>query len=124
VQMDSEGGGPRLRIDGSPVSILGLKTEGVVTAVAASGAARVDVVGGLLYMVQDNATPPPAFRMIEGARLAASYAEEALRPGAHYRLHLQSPTASIAAEDLPARGYGRFAPNLMTPNLITQDHGE
>ena len=117
VQMDSEGTGPRLRIDGSPISILGLKTEGVVTAVAASGPARVDVVGGLLYMVQDNATPPPAFRVLGGARLAASYAEEALRPGAHYVLHLQSPTSSIAAQDLPPRGYGRFAPNLRTPDL-------
>jgi hypothetical protein len=110
-QLDTEGGGVRIRVVQAPVSILGLKTEGVVTALSAREGARVDVVGGLLYMVRETASPPPAFTA-DDARLMATYAEEVLRPTARYTVHLALPGHSVTAEELPQRGLGRFATAL------------
>jgi hypothetical protein len=112
VQLDTEGNGVRIDVHGAPMSILGLKTEGIATALRATDGARVDVVGGLIYLVQDSAAPPPAF-ITDHSHLVASYAEEALRAGARYQLHLSSSSLNVRAQDLPPRGLGRFAPSLL-----------
>ena len=110
-QLDTEGAGVRIRVNGSPVSILGLKTEGIATVLSASNNAHADIIGGLLYMVQPSPAPPPAFTL-DQASLAATYAEEVLQPGARYTIHLAAPSRAVPAAALPSRGLGRVATNL------------
>jgi hypothetical protein len=112
-QFDTEGAGIRITDKGSPLSILGLKTEGISTIVEASDGAVADIFGGLVYMVRDpQGAPPPAFHAA-GGRLTASFAEEVLRPANRYRTFLtQDGTASTDAEVFPERGLGRFVIGL------------
>lgn len=112
-QFDTEGAGVRVADKGSPLSILGLKTEGISTIVEASDGAVADIFGGLVYMVRDpRGAPPPAFRAV-GSRLTASFAEEVLRPENRYRTFLaQDGMAPAQAEAFPERGLGRFVTGL------------
>jgi hypothetical protein len=112
-QFDTEGAGVRVADKGSPLSILGLKTEGISTIVEASDGAVADIFGGLVYMVRDpQGAPPPAFRAT-GSRLTASFAEEVLRPENRYRTFLaRDGAAPTQAENFPERGLGRFVTGL------------
>ncbi|MBV8651013.1 MAG: hypothetical protein JO255_06065, partial [Alphaproteobacteria bacterium] len=114
-QFDTEGGGTRIVNRGSPLSILGLKTEGVCTIVDNRDGARTDVFGGLVYMVHDpKGANVPAFRN-EGGRLSAAFAEEVLGSGIQYDIYLaeNSGPHTIAASSFPQRGFGHFVPNLL-----------
>ncbi len=117
-QFDSEGGGVRIEDSASPLWLLGIKTEGAVTAIAGSAGARAELLGGLLYMVGDTAPGVSAFTMTDAA-LQASYVEESIRPGSHYALHLidteHGTRREVPAAALPARGYGRMVPWLTAP---------
>ncbi len=112
-QFDTEGGGTRVTNAGSPLSILGLKTEGISTIVDSTDGAMTDIFGGLVYMVRDpQGNPPPAFHTA-GSRLTASFAEEVLRPNSHYQTFLsEDGAASVDAQTFPERGMGRFITNL------------
>jgi hypothetical protein len=116
-QFDTEGGGVRIVNKGAPLSILGLKTEGVSVILDNSAGARSDVFGGLVYLVRDGANATiPAFRNTD-SWLAAAFVEESLRADSRYRDYL-GPIAgsrgdSVPASNFPARGYGRFVPNLV-----------
>ncbi len=116
LQLDTEGGRVRIVNQGSPLSIVGLKTEGVSTIVDNRNGARTDIFGGLVYMVRDpGSNDVPAFRNA-GSRLSASFAEEALRSASRYRVYLEDDTANgphaVAAADFPERGLGRFVSSL------------
>jgi hypothetical protein len=112
-QFDTEGAGVRIADKGSPLTILGLKTEGISTIVDASNGAVADIFGGLVYMVRDpQGAPPPAFHAA-GGQLTASFAEEVLRPENRYRTFLMQDGATSAdAEAFPERGLGRFVIGL------------
>jgi hypothetical protein len=121
-QFNTEGEGVRIRNEGSPLSILGLKTEQNGTAVQNLAGADTDVLGGLLYIVRPPASPRPAFVTHPQARLAAAYVETVYRDGAAYREHVvvgddagHPVTPAVVAGDLPPRGRGRVAPGLSIP---------
>jgi hypothetical protein len=112
LQFDTEGGGTRIVNRGSPLSILGLKTEGISTIVDNRDGARTDIFGGLIYMVRDpQGAPPPAFQS-SGSYLSAAFAEEVLKPGNQYRVYLSHEGRAIEAKDFPERGPGRFVTSL------------
>jgi hypothetical protein len=52
-QLNTEGGGTRIVNDGSPLTILGLKTEGDCVVLDNRAGADTLIVGGLVYIVQD-----------------------------------------------------------------------
>ena len=107
-QFDTEGGGIRIANKGAPLSILGIKTEGVCIVVDNRDGARTDIFGGLLYVVRDGAGATiPAFQNADGW-LSASFVEESLRDASRYQVYL----ARAPAVAFPQRGYGRFVPDL------------
>jgi hypothetical protein len=114
-QLDTEGGGVRIVDHGSPLTVLGLKTEGVCTIVANSDGARTNIFGGLVYMVRPGAgASVPAFRD-DASWLSASFAEESLRPDSRYRIyvaHAAAGRAPVPVTDFARRGFGRFVPVL------------
>jgi len=109
-QFDTEGGGARITNLGSPLWLLGLKTEGISTIVENHAGARTDIFGGLVYMVRKGA-PVPAFSN-DGGWLSACFAEESLQPGSHYEIYLTDKTRNIAADAFPSRGLAHFVPDL------------
>jgi hypothetical protein len=114
-QLDTEGGGTRIVNEGSPLTILGLKTEGDCTVLDNRDGARSLILGGLLYIVRDAEARVPAFRN-SNASLQASFVEESLRLGSHYTTYLQDSDArrQIRAASFPSRGFGRIVPWLTT----------
>ncbi len=115
-QLDTEGGGVRILDRGSPLSILGLKTEGIATILGNRDGAHADVWGGLVYMVHnDGGTRVPAFRNAD-AWLLAAFAEESLRAASHYNVYLAGQTpqgeAVLTPDRFPTRGFGHFVPDL------------
>jgi hypothetical protein len=109
-QFDTEGSGVRITNLGSPLSLLGLKTEGVATIVDNRAGAHTDIFGGLVYMVR-NGPPVPAFLNKDGW-LSASFAEESLRPASHYEIYLAGEK-NIPVTDFPPRGLAHFVPHLI-----------
>lgn len=113
---DSEGTTTRIINRGSPLSILGLKTEGVCTVLENRDGAHSDIFGGLVYVVRDGAAPSvPTFTNI-GSFLSASFVEESLRAGSRYQVYIArdpaDPRGPVPVTAFPARGYGRFVPAL------------
>ncbi|MBC7799194.1 MAG: hypothetical protein H7Z10_01110, partial [Gemmatimonadaceae bacterium] len=111
-QLDTEGAGIRILNDGAPLWILGLKTEGVGTIVDNRGGARTDIFGGLLYVVRETDGSVPAFRN-DASFLSASFVEEVLRAGRHYRVYVQQDGGDVPAAAFPARGMGRMVGTLL-----------
>ncbi len=79
---------------------------------------ETEVAGGLIYRVYGTDPQMPLFLNV-GARLVASYAEEAFRPDAFYAVHLDSYMKDahrvVQAAQLPKRGnIARMVPNLST----------
>ncbi len=116
-QFDTEGSGVRISNRGAPLSILGLKTEGVNVVLDNAEGSHSDIFGGLVYMVRDGADGTiPAFHNTN-SWLSASFVEESLRAASRYQLYI-GPAAGAQRENLPAtrfpeRGFGRFVPNLV-----------
>jgi len=117
-QLDTEGTGIRIVNNGSPLWILGIKTEQNATILWNGAGSQTEVMGGLLYLVQVPATQRPAFVNI-GGRLVASYVESSYRDGATYDVQLldQTPGAerTVLGSSSAARGLGRMVPLLSTP---------
>jgi hypothetical protein len=119
-QLNVEAGGAMIKCDGTPLWILGAKTEQTLTLVDASNHASVEVVGGLAYRVSVKPNDPELpFLIASDSRLTAAYAEEAFFPNAVYSVHLQSSTDGrqklIGATNFPLRGmYGRMVPQVST----------
>lgn len=116
-QFNSEGGGVRVRNDGAPLWILGVKTEQNCTIVENLPGARTEILGGLLYIVMPPPASVPAFIVNPGSSLVAAYVESAYRDGAIYQEHVVSTDASgkrrvVGAAALPARGRSRLVPGL------------
>jgi len=114
-QFDSEGGGSRIVNDGSPLVVLGIKTEGDCTVLDNRQGAHSTILGGLLYIVGDATPPVPAFRNA-GGWLQASFLEESFRAASRYRFYLDDVSAHrvVPASDFPARGFGRVVPLLQS----------
>ncbi len=115
-QFDTEGDGVRIANNGSPLAILGLKTEGVCTIVDNAMGAHTDIFGGLVYVVRDGpGAAIPAFRN-SASWLSASFAEESLRTGSRYEVYLgRDPNDGrdiIPVAGFPQRGFGRLVPDL------------
>lgn len=119
-QLNVEANGTTIESDGTPLWILGAKTEQTPTLVSARNRAITEVVGGLIYRVKAEATDRPLF-ILENSSLVASYAEEAFFPTSVYSNHVmskfQEEETSIKAADLPLRGkFGRMAQQLYIRN--------
>lgn len=120
-QLDTEGGGVRILNRGSPLWILGLKSEGIATLIDNRDGAKTEIFGGLIYMVRERTKPDtPAF-INTNAWLSASIVEESLRASSRYDVFLSQRSGRTPADrpavDFPARGLGRFLPNLLaTPD--------
>jgi hypothetical protein len=114
-QLDTEGGGTRIVNDGSPLVVLGIKTEGDCTVLENHQGANSTILGGLLYIVQDASPDVPAFRNL-GGWLQASFLEESFRAESRYRIYLDDASAhrEVPVTDFPARGYGRVVPLLQS----------
>jgi hypothetical protein len=115
-QLNTEGNGVRIHNNGSPLVILGLKTEGYCTAVSSESGASTALLGGLLYVVRmPGPNPVPAFITVN-ANLTARFVEESLRPASHYVTYLSDRgaggTGDVAAEAMPKRDLGRIVPLL------------
>ncbi len=112
-QLDTEGGDTRIVNDGSPLTILGLKTEGGVTVLDNRPGARSLILGGLLYIVHDADAKVPAFRNAN-ASLQASFVEESFRSASRYTVYMQDSATrrDVRATSFPSRGYGRVVPWL------------
>jgi hypothetical protein len=119
-QLNLEAGGTMIQSDGTPLWILGAKTEQTLTLVDARNNANIELVGGLIYRVTAEPTDVPLF-VSENSRLVASYAEEAFFPTAVYSVHLLSKfkgrETTIKASDLPLRSqFGRMVRQLLQAN--------
>jgi hypothetical protein len=114
-QLDTEGGDTRILNEGSPLTILGLKTEGDGTVIDNRDGAVSSILGGLLYIVHAADPKVPAFRN-KNATLQASFLEEAFDPDKRYTTYVQDQDGrhDIPAASFPTRGYGRLVPWLMT----------
>jgi len=121
-QLNTEGPNVRIRNLGSPLSILGLKSEQNATMVENESGAQTEVLGGLLYLVHPPKERRPAFVNHDGARLTAAYVESAYLPNAFYEEHFvelapDGSKGSIAATQLPSRGMARIVPGVvLTPS--------
>jgi hypothetical protein len=115
MQLDTEGGGTRILNNGSPLTILGIKTEGDCTVLDNRAGARSQILGGLLYVVHDADASVPAFRNTD-ARLQASFVEESFSAASHYTTYLDDTgngkRRSVAAAEFPGRRFGRIVPLL------------
>jgi hypothetical protein len=118
-QLDTEGGETRILNQGSPLAILGLKTEGDCTVLDNRAGAVTRILGGLLYIVHDADASVPAFRN-ENASLRASFVEESFRANSRYTTYLEDKsggqTHSTPAAGFPARGLGHVVPLLKAGN--------
>ncbi|MFV3129072.1 glycosyl hydrolase family 28-related protein [Niveispirillum sp. KHB5.9] len=121
-QFNSEGTTTRIINRGSPLSILGLKTEGVCTVLDNREGARSDIFGGLVYVVRDGAPATVPTFINSSSWLSASFIEESLRTGSRYQVYVgrdatvglaSTLRAAIPVSGFPQRGYGRFIPNLV-----------
>jgi hypothetical protein len=113
-QLDTEGAGTRIVNDGSPLAVLGLKTEGDCVVLDNRAGADTLILGGLVYVVQNADPNVPAFRNA-GGRLLASFVEESFRAASHYSIYVQDPLTGSEVPALAAsepRGYGRLVPWL------------
>jgi hypothetical protein len=112
-QFDTEGGDTRILNEGSPLAILGLKTEGDCIVLDNRDGAVTSVLGGLLYIVSAADPKVPAFRNTN-ATLQASFAEESFDPAKRYSVYLrdQDGRRDVPASTFPLRGYGRIVPWL------------
>jgi hypothetical protein len=115
-QFNSEGTTTRIVNKGSPLVLLGLKTEGVTTILDNQAGAHSQIFGGLIYVVSDGADASvPAFRNVD-SWLSATLVEESLRSGSRYQAYVARAAADTAGivpvTGFPARGYGRFIPDL------------
>ena len=121
LQFDTEGGNVRILNEGSPLNILGLKTEGISTIVDNLDGARTDIFGGLVYMVRSPQGAVPAAFHSPASFLSASFAEEVLRAGNQYGAYL-ADDPSAEAMSFPERGLGHFVPSLIAtpPSTPTQ----
>jgi hypothetical protein len=113
-QLDTEGGDTRILNEGSPLVILGLKTEGDCTVLDNRDGARSSILGGLLYIVGDADPKVPAFRNAN-AVLEATFVEEAFSAAKRYTVYLRDHDRrrDVDAANYPTRGYGRIVPWLM-----------
>ncbi|HMA51441.1 MAG TPA: glycosyl hydrolase family 28-related protein [Magnetospirillaceae bacterium] len=116
-QFDTEGSGVRITNRGAPLSILGLKTEGVSVILDNSAGGHSDIFGGLVYVVRDGADATlPAFHNTDGW-LSASFVEESLRAASRYQVYIGpaggAQRSSVPVTGFPSRGFGRFVPNLI-----------
>ncbi len=115
-QFDSEGTTTRIINRGSPLSILGLKTEGVCTVLDNREGARTDILGGLVYVVRDGAPATVPTFINTGSSLSAGFVEESLRSGSRYQIYVGraagDTTPPVPVTDFPERGFGRFVPDL------------
>ena len=112
-QLDTEGGDTRILNDGSPLTILGLKTEGDGIVLDNRDGARSLILGGLLYVVRDADARVPAFRNTD-ASLFAAFLEESFRAASRYTVYLQDPrtgqqTAAAAFPDAWLRAHRAVA---------------
>lgn len=112
-QLDTEGGGTRIVNDGSPLTILGLKTEGNCTVIDNRAGAQTTILGGLLYIVHNADPHVPAFRNAD-ASLRAAFVEESFRPDSRYTVYVQGheKQREQRAEQFLNRGLGRIVPWL------------
>jgi hypothetical protein len=114
-QFDTEGGGSRIINDGSPLVVLGIKTEGDCTVLDNRAGAHSTILGGLLYIVSHADPAVPAFRN-QGGWLQASFIEESFSAESSYRVYLKDASAhrEIPASDFPPRRFGRLVPLLQS----------
>ena len=110
MQFDTEGGGARITNNGTPLTILGLKTEGDCTVIDNRDGAQSLVLGGLLYVVHHADPAIPAFRNAD-ASLHAAFLEESFRPDSRYTVYVQDGgKGDVPATNFPNRGFGRVVP--------------
>ena len=86
--------------DGSPLVVLGLKTEGVCTVLENHNGARSVIHGGMLYMVRDTDPNIPAFINANGS-LLATFVEESFRSASRYAVYLRDPRREVRATEFP-----------------------
>src|SRR5690606_26621212 len=78
-QLNTEGGSVRIQNSGSPLWVLGLKTEGICTVLENRNGARSEIFGGLVYVVRDGAGPDVPVISTQDSWVSAIIAEESLR---------------------------------------------
>jgi hypothetical protein len=113
-QLDTEGGDTRIVNEGSPLTILGLKTEGDCIVLDNRDGARSLILGGLLYIVRDAEAKVPAFRSGMPACRRRSWRSHCGRAAIH---HL--PAGQRAATRHPS---SQLSPRGLVALSLTADH--
>lgn len=130
-----------IQITDAPAVIVGMKEEGNVTFVSSLGNAKVDVLGGLAYIVTSAADPSHGLFYAEG-QLRASFTEATLKYGAgcgvssgcyypYYLFeHWGGTDYKFSSLNYPARSDGghvvplvQTGPTVISPNLLTTSSG-
>lgn len=114
-QFNSEGEKTRMINRGSPLWVLGLKTEKHTTILENLGGAHTEIIGGLVYVVVPvKDKDKPAF-INENSKLIASFIEEAFYEDRAYNVYVSDLKGNILirADEMPERGAGRIVPNLL-----------
>jgi hypothetical protein len=115
TQLNVEGQGVLIHNHGSPLAILGLKTEQDATLVETQAGGQTEILGGLVYLVVPPAVARPALTNSGNGRVFAAYVESAYRAGAVYAEHMvqlgaRATEQNVRGADLPTRGLGRVLP--------------
>ncbi|HEY0307811.1 MAG TPA: glycoside hydrolase family 55 protein [Acidobacteriaceae bacterium] len=91
---------------GSPLWIMGAKTEGFVSLVSGTAGSQTELLGGLFYMVRPNTKPEASLFFMQDSRLTASFVEEVLVSPAHY-INYITDTTTGTAQNVPEGGIAR-----------------
>ena len=107
TQLDIESTGSKLKAQNSQISVLGLKIERAGPVMELSAGSEAEVLGGLLYPVDDVSGVDAAF-VIRDSVASLSYMVNAYSSEANYPTHIAAigngSVQTIRRGELPSRG--------------------
>ncbi|HEY3988168.1 MAG TPA: glycoside hydrolase family 55 protein [Acidobacteriaceae bacterium] len=130
TQFDFENCGTCMYLSGVPAVIVGFKEEGDTTEIAATNGTKVDVLGGLGYMVENPTDPAiPLFSADQTSSLTAAFDEAVLEPCCTIANYLEqivndqdyeTPSSAFLSRSDGGHVVGmlRTGPSISTPSSV------
>jgi hypothetical protein len=134
-QFNFENCGTCAYLNGVPAVVIGFKEEGNTTEIAATNGAKVDVLGGLAYLVWNNTDPAtPLFRADSTSTLRASFDEAVISSCCRIADYLaerfngqdyETPANTFHLRSDGGRVVGilRTGPSIVNPSTFTANPG-